>query len=72
MGLLEPSGQLGFELMERAKPVTRGDLKKLIQSIDHLRGISFLTEPEQTESLDSLFAEVRGKEKTNPGQGHLQ
>lgn len=63
---LEPNGQVGCELMESAKPVTKQDLHVLRLEIEAIRHIlsdkSGLTSPPQHPSTDtSLFTEVANK-----------
>ncbi|MFC4077054.1 DUF421 domain-containing protein [Salinithrix halophila] len=76
---LEPSGQLGYELMDQAKPATKGDLNQLLQTIQsQLQPVPAQMNPTQpTPNLASqtnnnqtghdIFAEVTQKNDTDHG-----
>ncbi|SMO89173.1 DUF421 domain-containing protein [Melghirimyces algeriensis] len=68
---LEPSGQLGYELKEHAKPATKGDIEQLMASIESKIKLVHVPPPAQP-SQENLFTEVNRKEKDNPDQGELQ
>lgn len=55
---LEPNGQLGYELMDHAKPVTVGELERILKGLV----------PPQSLTTDNLFTEVsqKGHQKSIP------
>ncbi|MGN7398988.1 DUF421 domain-containing protein [Cytobacillus praedii] len=61
MATLEPNGQLGYELMDDAKPLTVGEFKNLM-------GLMLLNSPkqqvQQNEHSNDIFQEI--------GEGHSQ
>lgn len=53
---IEMSGQIGFELMRHAKPVTIGELERIIAELQ------LKQPPPQPKSEDNLFSEVKYSE----------
>lgn len=49
---IEPNGQIGYELMPHAKPITMGDLEKFLSDQSHQSNQS-------QQSNDTLFTEVK-------------
>ncbi|MCA1031258.1 DUF421 domain-containing protein [Bacillus timonensis] len=54
---LEPNGQLGYELMRHAQPVTIGDLEKMLAN--------FVVPVQQQQGSDPLFQEIIDKRHSN-------
>jgi uncharacterized membrane protein YcaP (DUF421 family) len=68
---LEPNGQLGYELMQHAKPVTMGDLEKLLSNMALLQNNkSPLSESDV--STGNLFNEVKHDRHRKPIPPKLQ
>ncbi|QQK74887.1 DUF421 domain-containing protein [Salicibibacter cibarius] len=61
---LEPNGQLGYELVPDARPLTIKDFKQLLQ-------IEQNTDPNQQEA-HNIFDELSEKDKKNPGSVTLK
>ncbi|MFC4323757.1 DUF421 domain-containing protein [Litchfieldia salsa] len=62
---IEPNGQLGYELMPDAKPLTVGEFKKLMSA--------FINQQSSTPSVDgSLFHEVINKKHKTPHNDKLK
>ncbi|WP_026476411.1 DUF421 domain-containing protein [Alkaliphilus transvaalensis] len=64
-GTLEPNGQLGYELMPHAKPVTIGELQKMFP---HLIDQNYKVPQDNF----SLFTEVKDRIHENENQDHLK
>ncbi|AUZ27180.1 DUF421 domain-containing protein [Bacillus cabrialesii] len=59
---LEPNGQLGYELKDDAKPLTVGDFKKIINSMQQTN---------QKNNQNNIFEEINSKQtQHNPKQLH--
>jgi len=58
---LEPNGQIGYELMRHAKPVTIGDLERIL-------GLKFESTPDQS----TLFQEVKSNQHASSIDPKLQ
>jgi len=54
---LEPNGQLGYELMPHAKPVTVGDMQQMLSHIINQQT------PSNNVNLPNIFDEVRNTDK---------
>ncbi|MEG9294818.1 DUF421 domain-containing protein [Mangrovibacillus sp. Mu-81] len=74
---LEPNGQVGVELMERAKPVTMKEFEKLQAQVERL--INMLqaspearTPVRQDPGGEDLFKEITQNPAVNPPPKHLQ
>ncbi|MFT9497770.1 DUF421 domain-containing protein [Anaerosolibacter sp.] len=61
---LEPNGQLGYELMRHAQPVTIGDLEQML-------GALVIKQQQQTSSF-TIFDEVKQGQHQNIDPGRLQ
>lgn len=80
LATLEPSGQLGFTLKQRAQPATKQDIQQLQQSINllmnkqaQLEQVSKQSETvSQQANQDNVFKEVKNKGHQNPPPEHLQ
>ncbi|WP_339164333.1 YetF domain-containing protein [Siminovitchia sp. FSL W7-1587] len=59
---IEPNGQLGYELMDDAKPLTAGEFKKWME-VYLQSNHSDLAPGQQT---DNLFKEIQDNDKKNP------
>ncbi|MBU4643019.1 DUF421 domain-containing protein [Bacillus toyonensis] len=64
---LEPNGQLGYELQEDAKPLTVGDLKKLIQPqfLNHIQSSDNVTSVQATRNNSNIFQEIDNISESN-------
>lgn len=60
---IEPNGQLGYELMEDAKPLTAGEFKKWMDVYLQSNHSDPATSQQQT---DNLFKEIQDNDKKNP------
>ncbi|WP_102345159.1 DUF421 domain-containing protein [Bacillus sp. Marseille-P3661] len=80
---LEPNGQLGFELKDDAKPVTKKDFEEFKQAminlipsntqLTHINEIlNIINKQYKPESDEDLFAEVQSKEHRSDPPKHLQ
>lgn len=74
---LEPNGQVGCELMESAKPVTKQDLHVLRLEIESLRSLltdtsGLTSSPKNPSSDNSLFTEVANKSDNADRPKHLK
>ncbi|HWO78710.1 MAG TPA: DUF421 domain-containing protein [Bacillus sp. (in: firmicutes)] len=80
---LEPNGQLGYELKDEVKPVTKQDFEEFKQAIVNLipsntqltrinEILNLINKPYKPESQEDIFAEVQNQtHKKNPPK-HLQ
>jgi uncharacterized membrane protein YcaP (DUF421 family) len=58
---LEPNGQIGYELIDEAKPLTVREFKRLMQ----------MTNPDQSSNEPNIFREItQEKSKQNPSDLH--
>lgn len=64
---LEPNGQLGYELQEDAKPLTVGDLKKLIQPqfLNHIQSSDNVTNVQATRNNSNIFQGIDNISESN-------
>ncbi|WP_147534268.1 DUF421 domain-containing protein [Bacillus marasmi] len=80
---LEPNGQLGFELIEDAQPVTKKDFEDFKQIIINLMPsnsqitqineiLNVINKKFEVDSQEDLFAEVQNKAHANNPPKHLQ
>lgn len=83
---LEPNGQIGFMLKDKAKPATKKDLQQLSKQLNQLNTMladqlnqrqsqsasAFHTPPNQQQGQDSLFKEVADKGHQTPPPKYLQ
>ncbi|MRH45159.1 DUF421 domain-containing protein [Aquibacillus halophilus] len=62
---LEPKGKLGYELKEDARPVTIGDLKKMIHpSMLNPSQLPLYPNNDQQQSNDQIFDEIKSNHKS--------
>lgn len=62
---IEPNGQLGYELMDDAKPLTVGEFKKALN--DYLPAMVMSLEGKQEQVKPDIFQEInQSKEQHNP------
>lgn len=79
---LEPNGQLGYELIEDAKPVTKKDLEQFKQTIttlilsqsqkNDLQELININNNNKATGNEDLFTEVKNKGHKFPPPEHLQ
>ncbi len=62
---LEPNGQLGYELMRSAKPVTIGEMEKMLANL-------VVPQPQQQPQPPNIFDEVVNNEHRQPPPESLQ
>lgn len=74
-GTIEPSGQLGYSLVEKKKFATKEDTEKLQKDLDRILEHFNLTElpatPKENESRSNIFSEIE-KGHIPPVDDHLQ
>ncbi|RWR12914.1 DUF421 domain-containing protein [Siminovitchia fortis] len=61
---IEPNGELGYELKDEAKPLTKKDFQKLMD--EYMLGIKESQSMEQQNSASNIFTEIQGEQKSNP------
>lgn len=63
---IEPNGQLGYELNENAKPVTMGQLIKVMEEYLSVAPDPLSSNQQQVNKKENIFTEVKGESKNNP------
>lgn len=60
---IEPNGQLGFEYMENAKPLTVGEFQKIMHAY-----FPYIQNPNsnQAGNNNNIFSEIKGQDQNNP------
>ncbi|MET3697810.1 uncharacterized membrane protein YcaP [Bacillus oleivorans] len=80
---LEPNGQMGYELKDEVKPVTKKDFEDFKQTIVNLipsntqltrinEILNLINKPYKPESQEDIFAEVQNQAHKNNPPKHLQ
>ena len=63
-GTIEVSGQLGYELMENKKPMTKEDYKHIMKELEQIKktmGINENKKPSPSNKSNNLFEEINSK-----------
>lgn len=61
---IEPNGELGYELKDEAKPLTKKDFQKLMD--EYMLGIKESQSMEQKNSASNIFTEIQEEQESNP------
>ncbi len=61
---IEPNGELGYELIDEAKPLTKKEFKKLMD--EYMLGVKESQSIGQEKNESNIFAEIQGKNDEHP------
>ncbi|WP_328588782.1 YetF domain-containing protein [Siminovitchia acidinfaciens] len=61
---IEPNGELGDELKDDAKPLTKKEFKKLMD--EYMLGVNKYQPESKAENASNVFAEIKGNHGNHP------
>ncbi|VEF48939.1 sporulation protein YdfR [Bacillus freudenreichii] len=61
---IEPNGELGYELKDDAKPLTKKEFKKLMD--EYMLGVNKYQPESKAENASNVFAEIKGNHGNHP------